>query len=298
VERGAAIPFLALALAGLGCGISRGGTGDFSSLGDASPFDASADSPAVDTFVGDTAASAEDGTSDAVDAPPCKPIGGGDLCAEIPKFAAATQVVDGVGDEFCDVPTTHFDPKKGQLMVPSPAPGWVKTDVRARFAWSASAFHAHVAVVDSNIQVVDDPFTLYLGDAVEVYIAGFSTLTGTFDGIQDAGAMQVVIAPPSGAVPARAEIFQNTVHVGSLPSGQWAARRVPGGYEIELRIPWTDLGGAEMRSGLTIGVDLGLDDKDGPADRFWSVYEIAPTTISICGEPSCDDRLWCLPSLK
>jgi len=293
---------LALAICGIGCGITRGGTGNDLGLDAAPNVDSSTDSTVVDTRVEDTGVEPDTmpivDTTPEADAP-CKPIGGGNLCDGLPKFEGTPQVVDGFGDEFCSVPTTHFDPTKGELMFPSPAPTWVKSDVRARFAWTGGGMHAHIQVTDTNIQVVDDADFLWKGDAVEVYVAGFTPLTGLFDGTSDAGAMQIVIAPPSGPAPARAEIFQNTVHVGSLGPGKWAVRIVPDGYEIELRIPWTDLGApGDLKVGASIGLTIALVDKDVSPDRFWSVYKMSPIPSGSCGQPSCDDRLWCFPKLK
>ncbi|MFI5299404.1 MAG: hypothetical protein ACHREM_15030 [Polyangiales bacterium] len=43
---------------------------------------------------------------------------GGDFCTSIPRFTAAAQVLDGIPDEFCDIPATTLNVSNAQYTAP------------------------------------------------------------------------------------------------------------------------------------------------------------------------------------
>jgi hypothetical protein len=92
------------------------------------------------------------GTEGDVSVGPCPVLTGNDACAKVPHFTARTQVVDGIGDEFCDVPAMEFDvatcPK---VLTFGSEPGALPEKVFLRIAWSPDAFHLHIRVIDPSV---------------------------------------------------------------------------------------------------------------------------------------------------
>src|SRR5438094_191640 len=72
---------------------------------------------------------------------PCPILTGGDVCSAIPKLTAKAQVLDGVGDEFCDVKATKFVVANGVETDPTPPPPGIDTVAWIRAAWSAEGLH-------------------------------------------------------------------------------------------------------------------------------------------------------------
>src|SRR5579859_6409813 len=81
---------------------------DFLDNGGATPTDAAAD-------------------NDSETGAPCPILTGGDVCTSIPKLTAKQQVLDGVGDEFCDIKATKFVVANGVETDPSPPPPGIDT---------------------------------------------------------------------------------------------------------------------------------------------------------------------------
>jgi len=232
--------------------------------------------------------------STAADVPVCSIVLGGSLCTSVPRFAGS-QVVDGVGDEFCEVPATVLSTRSG-VPFPQTAQPTVDDALTVRVAWDDSGLHAHFHV-DDPVLVRD--FRLdssWAGpDYVELDIGGTFPLTGFYDGeTNDAGFMNVYFNPEStltpikgftGPVPAQATagfaFLQGTnygIERAPLPDiARWAYRTVAGGYEFELYLPWALLGRQTAPApGTTIALDLGLGTNDDPA--YWSWW---PTTDQV-----------------
>jgi hypothetical protein len=95
-----------------------------------------------------------------------------------------------------------------------------------------------------------------------------------------------------------------------LDAGQFAAREIAGGYELEIELSWADLatytqGPTSLVPGAhsTIGLDFAYDVGAGDGGRlFQSTYSFhAQTGDSGCPQddfPFCDDRTWCTPELS
>lgn len=315
-------------------------SGDGTVVDDSSASDSGAPgtdtgSPSTDTGVAstDTGAPPFDSGMMADASPGCSIKTGGDLCNKINKFTG-TQVVDAIGDEFCDVPATIFQVKKGVTRDGS-LPGPVTDVVSARVAWDAKGIHAHFHVDDPVI--VRQP--IYIGpDALHFFIGGDTPTYGKFDGnTYDDGFVQIDLSPPSttgmtilkhftGGFPAMAEMWfwSPTSTSGGYFSqvtapAQWAARLVSGGWEAELFVPWSVLGRTSApTAGTTIAADLGASVCDDPgawaadakypicgtpysADTFLAIKPVSAT--STCNgwgglAPTCDDRTWCQPTLE
>ena len=177
------------------------------------------------------------------------------------------QVLDGVGDEFCDVPPVHYtagnapyrEGHSGGSTPPLTAP---PEDVTFRAAWSLDAFHLHAHVIDPSILVSNDDSMLWNGDEVEIYVAGSPDFSVTYPAGTNVNAIQIGIVPPSGVVGARGVVYLGQSHQ-PLDSQYFAARLVPGGYEVEVQLPWAGTATPTM-AGDTMGFYFGLSAQDTP----------------------------------
>lgn len=298
-----------------GCSLDKSGIGVDLSFGDATvdtaiadtgtfvvdtTVDSAADTFVEDTFVPDTFVVDTEMVDVPPEAPTCKTATGGTLCADVPVFPGV-QTLDGDGSDFCDVDGTTWNNLDADWSVPTVPPDAGKVRVRMKFAWSATGLHGFLTVDDPNVMVNTTPATLYMGDSIELYLAGFGKLTGKFDTSNDVGAFQVVIAPPSGSEPARSQIYLTGTPSGPLDSSKWKAVSTASGYAVEVRIPWSDLHGMGIKSMSQIGLDVAVNSLwDSSIDHVYSVWRRKiPMMTSCSGEvsPSCDDRAWCMPKL-
>ena len=261
------------------------------------PRDSATTDTPTDTLVAD-------GTDAPADAPSCPILAGGDVCATIHRFTAPKQILDGAGDEFCDVPATRFVVATGAHPSVTPAPAAVDTVVLLRVAWSADALHLHAHVDQAKIYVAPPVEDIWRGDAIEVFVAGSAMLTGPFGPSAD-GAEQILASPDqSPGSPARAWVYVSGSYSSAVGPSNFGTRMVPGGYEIELQIPWVDLRATPVSGGgvaFNLGVDVrqSADVTSGPLLQSFLVYNAAPaSTTCTGGHPSCDDRTWCLTHLE
>ncbi|HEY6560347.1 MAG TPA: sugar-binding protein [Polyangiaceae bacterium] len=256
----------------------------------------------------------EAGISDAdVEAGPCMMRTGNDACSRVPRFTAARQVVDSFGDEFCNIEAMVFDVDSCPTLIPSEPPSMPES-VHLRIGWSADAFHLHVRVEDPSVLVNPDPNRLWDGDAVEIYIAGVTgeALTGSYNGRNDGGAIQIVLAPPGAGFDTRGRAYINPgadVHVNTpITSSFYAGRLTEDGYELELRYPWLAFAEPAVE-GARIAFDLAVDARDDSDASGRQIQCIISNVFvageSACGftdgrpaEPWCDDRTWCRPTLQ
>lgn len=256
-------------------------------------------------------ADADSGIGDA-DSGPCVMLTGNDACSRVPRFSAPRQIVDGSGDEFCDIEAMVFDVDSCPTLLPSEPPDMPER-VYLRIGWSADAFHLHVRVVDPAVLVNPNPDRLWDGDAVEIYVAGASgeKLTGSYNGSNDGGAIQIVLAPPGAGFGTRGRAFFNPgggVHQNApISSSIYAGRLTDDGYELELRYPWVAFADPAV-PGARIAFDLAVDarsDSDASGRQVQCIISnVFVEGESACGfddgrpaEPWCDDRTWCQPAL-
>lgn len=304
-----------------GCSLQAGGTAEPIEFIDASvdttverdaflpPTDATADDAAVDTAAEDVQL---DAAPEVIDVGPC-PAGkaGATPCDTIPHLEAlaTAQVMDGAPDDFCGIAYVDFDNSKGAIRDPSSIGGSAQTTMRIRVAWSSYGLHAHLAVKDDDI-LPHKPLTddrVYLGDSVEVYVAGHDQLTGAFDGAtKDFGAQQIIFTAPDTTTMSRAVYFYSGTPSSSPDINRWKARLTSAGYEIELRLPWGELKHSSMTTptkGSRIALTWAFNNKFNTTDpHAFAVFQVKtpfPTMTSCPGgaQPFCDDRLWCTPAL-
>jgi hypothetical protein len=223
------------------------------------------------------------------------------------RFTATKQVVDGVGDEFCNIPPVHYTAANAPYreghssgsLPPSTAP---TEAVTFRAAWSLDAFHLHAHVDDAAIYESNDNSTLWNGDEIEIFVAGGPNFSVTYPGGTDSNSIEVGIVPPAGLVGARGVVYlgQNRQ---PLDSKYFAARLVPGGYEVEVQIPWQGTA-KPTQAGDTMGFYFGLSTQDtaGVGREEYASLPVVAVSGSTCPTspplPWCDDRTWCHPTLK
>jgi hypothetical protein len=316
---------------GLGCSVHEHSTVDTGAVTSCQPTTTGATSQpqAVPTSTPGA------GVAHATDAASCSVKTGGSLCTSVPKFAGA-QVLDAIADEFCDVPATVFELRRGVTFFHQPPPT-VPDVMTARIAWDNDGIHAHFHV-DDPLLVRDFRYSSAAGpDYVELDIGGAAPLSGYYDGeTYDVGLMNVFLSPEStltpikgftGPVPAQAAMGfysqQHAVERNPLTdTAKWAYRTVSGGYEFELFLRWNLLGrSSPPASGTAIALDLGFGTQNNPNYWAWwpSVEETgsamyagqtflavnSPGATTTCvsstadnANPWCDDRTWCHPTLE
>jgi len=225
------------------------------------------------------------------------------FCAELPHFKENAQVLDGNGEEFCNVPSMVYQVARMPWVNPSYSAGLPET-VTVRVAWTEEALLAHVHVADPAVSPAADLEGLWAGDNVQFFVSGTSLLTGAYSGREDGGARHLIIAPPSTQAPngfAR-EFYERGANTTRpiLNRSVYATRVVKDGYEVEIRLPWA--GDAAPR---VVGSRIGFDFVVGASSKNFLELEgalanQAPLGGSSCTgqhHPGCDDRTWCTPTL-
>ena len=115
--------------------------------------------------------------------------------------------------------------------------------------WDDTHLYVGVKVLDGNLQKTSEAG--YMNDSVEVYVDPTHNKATAYDS-QD---RQLV------------KVWNDTALHGTNTTGVlhgWAA--IPGGYTVELAIPWSNLG-VTPSAGMTLGFDVGNNNSDGASGR-------------------------------
>lgn len=218
--------------------------------------------------------------------------GSSDFCSTIPEFTRK-QVVDGIGDDFEDIPPQVFDYASAPFKRSWNSEvdhSYSRATLRA--AWDSIGLRAHLHVRDRIVQSVTG--TNWDGDAVQFLFGSRQASTGSLEGDS---AMQLLVIPPTLGHEMRAHLT-NPLTLEE----KFAARLVSDGYEIEVFFPWfngfPENGGEFVFNVLITVDDLGTDGRD-----FQYALGIRPleTPRSPCllgyepNNPFCDTRRWCAP---
>ncbi len=224
------------------------------------------------------------------------------------------QVLDGHGDEFCDIPGFELNFQNGAR-----GNNELPHSMIVRVAWSEEAFHLFADVEDPQVVTNNEIDYLWSGDVVELFLAPgpASELGGYFSGRVDG--VQLLIAPPTSTNPARAaRLFWlpnedspgNYLQVREPLTSGFAARATETGYAVEARLPWSMFGPRtpDIESGVSIALDFGLstanaqtignanDGREGAV-----VLYAGPTTnVNTCSGdqvPWCNSTTWCTATL-
>jgi hypothetical protein len=253
-----------------------------------SDFDGLADGPA------------HDAGGDAPDAPACS---GAQfkLCTAVPRAPEGfEQLVDGLVSDFCQLPATVFQPKLGSFQTCGAEASFIdsaEASLTARVAWSEAGLHFFGQFrKDPSIPIVVDPVQLYKGDAIEILFANRAAPTG--DPITDQ-ALHLIIAPP--------EQDGSAGHLSSsmLFDEPWMAVRTSGGFDVELVIPWSLLGGPAPETDNGVVLNLGLDITGPSGERYQSFLHYTPqdgASSQFCKDtskvtPAESTLTWCASKL-
>jgi hypothetical protein len=228
---------------------------------------------------------------------------GGAPCSALAHFTG-TQIVDGVDDEFCNIPSFElgFSPvAAGGKIIENNGTGKSYAErAVARIAWDAAGIHAFIRVYDSTFKPA--PSTeLWNGDGIELFFSSSTSVTGlTYN---DSNTLHVIVSPPI------AQISRDSSSTGtqtSLPASQFVAGTEATGYFVELNLPWPGAAPADAQ----IKFDLQLNAADGTTGAsdqyvrdaqsvlYLGSYSSTTTSCSTTSvQPFCDDRLWCTTTL-
>jgi hypothetical protein len=117
--------------------------------------------------------------------------------------------------------------------------------------WDNTNLYIGAKVLDANL-FADSP-NLWDDDAVEIYIDANYNKLSSYDGSDN----QIIKGYNNSA------IFTKL----SIAGLQHATTTIPGGYTVELAIPWSQLGITAPTSGTNLGFDIGYDDDDNGGAR-------------------------------
>jgi len=224
-------------------------------------------------------------------------------CTAIPAFTG-TQLVDGYGDDFCQVPgfLLAFDSTAGKINVTSGETAGATYPEKATFkvAWSPTHVQVHVEVIDPSVNANKNPSEIWNGDGVEFMISTNSNVTGLTS--SDANTLHVIANSTIGVTVKASGNSGN--HSQISDASQFKAITTSRGYAIEVKLPWP--GGVTVTSGTAIYFDAAINsarlnsaDSSSPRVAQALLYQSSNTTNTSCTgtgndvAPFCDDRLWC-----
>ena len=180
-----------------------------------------------------------------------------DVCNSIAQAPSGFhQTIDGDPIEFCQVPFTTFTQLKGEYRNPCPPSesgieGAVTAEIRA--VWSGIGLHLHVSVRKKTPLGFDPDGAVYHSDAIEVFLANVEQPTND---IAADNVVHQILGPASidgGPIGAS----------GQLLAEDYIVVPRPGGYDVELVIPWAFVGGHAPAAHRTIAFNLVVDTGDG-----------------------------------
>lgn len=297
-------------------------TADVTDLADAATSDDGVETNDAG-FSGDSTTIDGGATSDATDAgevglpdPSCPGSSDGlNACASIPAYpSGVVPVIDGDGSELCGLRAATLSYASSDWANPDPVAKFAQgLTAHLRLAWYAgtgaddSGIHLHMFVNDAAAIPAPDGKATLEGAALEVYFAGYYQTTGKWGGSDDPGAISLAFPAPGRAAPE---------HVGWLVAGKetmeapasilFASRSVVGGYEIEARIPWSQMFSTAdsyptPRTNAQIAFNFALYARDASGTLAEVMYYLNTTitalSCSATAPADCDDRTWCIPRL-
>lgn len=232
----------------------------------------------------------------------------GDPCQHVEPYAD-TQKLDGVGDDFCGVPTYTLNAQTAARVISwHSAP---KEVAKIQVAWADDGLHIFVDVEDSSVQTVQmkDPTAAltraYMGDSIEILFSSSDAVTGLT--ATDANTLHVQIPASGPAVSIKTSNTSGTSEgVATALTAPYAQKITATGYAIEAKLPWPGnvkpARGSQIRFDLTLnGADTDCTSVDDMRDGGL-VMHLGQVPNSTCQSndgsvPYCDDRLWCATSL-
>ncbi len=122
-----------------------------------------------------------------------------------------------------------------------------------RARWDADALYLLVRVADESLR--NDSGNPWEDDSVEIYLDGDDSKASSYT----ADDYQLVIGWN--------DVNVVEAHGKSVPNVVFAKQDVPGGYQMEIRVPWTSVNAQPAISWRTIGLDVHVNDDDDGGRR-------------------------------
>jgi hypothetical protein len=141
-------------------------------------------------------------------------------------------------------------------IIGSPGEGRDDFSPAMRLAWNATGLMVLVRVLDDDIREEQDVQMLYNGDGMELFIARKPGLKGGYQVEIGTGADRRYPEPRHFFFAHRTE--EESRHGLSIEK---AAKKIPGGYLLEVLLPWKNLN-MSAREGDTIGFQIYANDRD------------------------------------
>jgi len=130
--------------------------------------------------------------------------------------------------------------------------GTTNNEITFGTAWDATRLYVAVKVLDGQVHA--NPGQFWSTDALEVYVDANGSRGTSYDA-DDRQFTRVIFDGGSYGTGGTAQL--GVVHA-------WDT--IPGGYQLEMSIPWTNLG-VTPQAGMTLGFDLGNNDDDDGGGR-------------------------------
>jgi CubicO group peptidase (beta-lactamase class C family) len=173
---------------------------------------------------------------------------------------------------------------------PAPAPDF---DPRFRLGWDPVGLLVLIEVADDRTDEGLHDDQLWRGDSAEVFVA---------DAVGGRIRYQVQLAAGAAGV-ARHHINDQRQDASAAPLAvEVAATTVPGGYRLEARLPWANLGRPAAAGGETCGFQLYVNDRDGEIVRQALFFPLPGThadsrclhalRLADAPSPPIDRRAW------
>lgn len=119
--------------------------------------------------------------------------------------------------------------------------------------WDATNLYVGIHVVDATV-INDGADGPYDDDAAEIYVDGNNT-----KGAYDDATQQFIVRYNDPTI----YDYQNGDPVADTPTDiKQATLKTSDGYNVEMAIPWTDLGGISVSAGKVVGFNIHIDDKN------------------------------------
>ncbi|MBN2195376.1 MAG: hypothetical protein JW751_21335 [Polyangiaceae bacterium] len=224
-------------------------------------------------------------------------------CAGIPPFSG-TQTVDGDEGDVCSLPTfrLNFDTDRGVVRVDHEGSDPRPEGAAVRLGWSSAGLHGFITMTDPALAPSgssSDLGAIWNGDGVEVFFGSSAS------GLSGNSASDPVTHLQFAAAEGLAAVVKTTdgsaAH-SAADASQFKTSIVSPGYTIEFLLPWP---GSAPSSGSQIPFDFAINSADaegGDGRDAQMMLSVTAVSSSKCGgdggEPWCDDRTWCTPTLQ
>ena len=142
---------------------------------------------------------------------------------------------------------------------------------RVWLAWDSVSLYLGFKVLDDKRGERNNRLGVWNSDCIELFLDTAPDDQPTASGF-NANACQIVIGMPTVQFPeivmlkASGMLEVNTANMPVKTSTQ------PGGYDVELAIPWKELGGLKPEAGTQIGFDVCLSDDDATSRKLSLVW--------------------------